>query len=133
MFRELTFDQAIEASKKEGKMVFMHGYASWCHYCIYMVDSVYPDSAVGAFYNQHFISIKSDLEKDGAELNKRLKSHTFPTLLFFDSTGQVVHRAAGRHFKPLFMELGREAIEPRRQLRTWLNVYNDGKVSADTA
>ena len=132
-FRNITFDQAIEASRKEGKMVFMHGHASWCHYCIYMADSVYPDSTVGAFYNQYFISIKVDLEKEGADLNKTLKSHTFPTLVFFDSTGQVVHRAAGRHFKPLVMELGREAIEPRRQLRTWLSFYNAGNVSADTA
>lgn len=132
-FRSITFEQAKEASGKEGKMVFMHGYASWCHYCLYMTDSVYPDSTVGAFYNQHFICIKMDLEKEGAELNKTLKSHTFPTLVFFDSTGQVVHRAAGRHFKPILLELGREAIEPRRQLRTWLNFYNDGNVSADTA
>ena len=132
-FRNITFEKALETSKKEGKPVFMHGFASWCHYCSYMVESVYPDSAVGAFYNEHFISIKVDLEKEGAELNKQLKVHTFPTFVFFDANGDVIHRAAGRYYKQLFLELANEATTPRRQLRSWMNIYNEGNVSADTA
>ena len=132
-FRDISYEEALKASKKEGKPVFMHGYASWCHYCVYMVDSVYTDSLVGAFFNKHFISIKSDLEKEEAELNKRLKSHTYPTMVFFDANGEVMHRGAGRRYKQMFLELGREALDPRRQLRTWLGFYNNGKVNADTA
>lgn len=132
-FRDMKFDEALVAAKKEGKPVFIHCYASWCHYCMFMSDSVYPDSSVGAYYNEHFICIKVDLEKEGAELNKKLKAHTYPTLVFFNAEGEVLHRAAGRHYKWLFLELGKEAIDPRRQLRTWLNIYNSGNVSADTA
>lgn len=132
-FRNITFEQALKASQKEGKMVFMHGYASWCHLCQYMKDSVYTDSSVGAYFNSNFICFKIDLEKEGAELNKTLKSHTFPCLVFYDSNGEVVHRASGRYYKPMFMELAKEAQDPRRQLRSWMRVYNNGNVSADTA
>lgn len=133
VFRNLTYEEALKVSAKENKMVFLHGYAEWCHYCKDMIEKVYPDSEVGAFYNANFINIHMDLEKEGAELNKRLLSHTFPTLVFFDSKGTVMHRAVGRHVKQLMLQLGQEALDPRRRLYTWQQLYNEGNCSTDTA
>ena len=80
-FRSITFEQALTVAKAENKPIFIHGFADWCHYCVYMKDSVYTDKEVGDFYNEHFVCIKLDMEKEGKELNKTIKSHTFPTFL----------------------------------------------------
>lgn len=123
-FRSLTLEQAVEAAKAENKKVFVHGFADWCHYCMYMIDSVYPDKEVADFFNTNFVSIRIDYEKEGKEMNRTLKIHTFPTMLFYDSNGELLHRAAGRRYKQPFMELGREAMDPRRQMRTYKNKYD---------
>src|SRR6187551_2781450 len=84
-FRDLTFEQAIKTSAKENKPVFLHGFASWCHYCEYMKDSVYTIPAVGEFYNKNFINIRMDLEREGKTLNNNLlKVSSFPALVVFD-------------------------------------------------
>lgn len=127
--RSLTLEQAIQAAKKENKKVYVHGYADWCHYCTYMKDSVYTDKEVGDFFNENFVSIKIDYEKEGREMNRTLKIHTFPTMLFYDTNGELMHRAAGRRYKQPFMELGREAIDPKRQMRTFKTKYNDETAS----
>jgi len=125
-FRTLTFEQALAASKKENKPLYIHGYADWCHYCKYMIDSVYTDKEVADFFNANFVSIKMDMEKEGKELNKTIKSHTYPTMLFYDVNGELMHRAAGRRYKLPFLELGKEALDPNRQMRTFKNKYESG-------
>ncbi len=125
-FRDITFKQAVAAAKAENKLVFLHGFADWCHYCMYMKDSVYTDKEVGDFFNANFVSIRMDLEKEGAELNKALMLHTFPGMFFYDANGELVHRAAGRRYRQPFMELGREALDPNRQMRTFKRKYEDG-------
>ena len=125
-FRSLTFEQARAASKSENKPIYIHGYADWCHYCKYMIDSVYTDKEVADFYNANFISIKINLEKEGKELNKTVKSHTFPSMLYYDVNGEIMHRAAGRKFKQPFLDLGHEALDPKRQMRTFKTNYENG-------
>ena len=125
-FRQLTLQQALEVAKTEKKPVYVHGYTDWCHFCMYMKDSVYPDKEVGDFFNANFISIKVNMEKEGKKLNDSLKIHTYPAMLFYDSNGELMHRAAGRRYKQPFLELGRESLDPRRQLRTFKNKYDSG-------
>ena len=122
-FKSLTFEKALALSKIEKKPLYVHCYADWCHYCKYMVDSVYTDKEVGDYYNSNFICIKVDMEKEGIELTKAIKGHTWPTMLFYDTTGELMHRAAGRRYKQPFLELGKEALDPRRQMRTFKNKY----------
>src|SRR5690349_4721295 len=64
-FRSITFEEAKKISKAENKPLFVHGFADWCHYCMYMKDSVYTDKEVADFYNSHFVCIKIDMEKEG--------------------------------------------------------------------
>lgn len=122
-FRSITFEQAVAAAKAENKNVFIHWWEDGCHYCEYMKDSVYPDKEVGNFFNANFVSIKIN-EKDGKEMNRSLRIHTYPAMLFYDSNGEIMHRAAGRKYKKPLMELGREALDPRKQMRTYKNKYD---------
>ncbi len=124
LFRPIPFDQAIAASKAEKKPIFLHAYASWCHYCEFMADSVYTDPEVAAYYNKNFICIKMDMEKEGRELNKKLRVHNFPTHVFFDYNDAVMmHRSAGRKYKAEFLQLGKDAQDTTKQLRTFERKY----------
>ena len=125
-FRPITFEKGLAASKAEKKPLYVHCFADWCHYCMYMMDSVYPDKEVADFFNSNFVCIKIDMEKEGAELNKTIKGHTWPTMLFYDTTGVLMHRAAGRRYKQPFLELGKEALDPKRQMRTFKYKYDSG-------
>jgi thiol-disulfide isomerase/thioredoxin len=125
-FRSMTLEQALAAARTENKPVYVHGYTDWCHFCMYMRDSVYTDKEVADFVNKNFISIKMDMEKEGKDLNKALKIHTYPAMLFYDVNGELMHRAVGRRYKQPFLELCRESLDPRRQMRTFKNKYESG-------
>ena len=125
-FRPLTLQQAIVVAKKENKLIFIHGFTDWCHYCKYMKDSVYTVKEVADLYNSTFVCIKIDMEKEGKKINDELKIHTYPAFIFYDGNGEVVHRAAGRRYKPTFIELANEAVDPRRQMRTFTQKYESG-------
>ncbi len=125
-FRSLTLEQAIQTAKAENKKVFVHGFADWCHFCMYMKDSVYIDKEVANFFNANFVCIKIDMEKEGAEMNKALLIHTFPAFLFYDANGEFMHRAAGRKYKQAFLELGNDALKPEKQMRTYKNKFDTG-------
>ncbi len=125
-FRPLTLEQGIAAAKSEKKPLYVHGYTDWCHYCMYMRDSVYPDKEVGDFYNAHFICIKINMEKEGKELNAALGAHTYPVMLFYDTNGEIMHRAAGRKYKQPFLDLGKEALDTTRQMRYFKRRYEAG-------
>jgi thioredoxin-related protein len=125
-FRPMNLEQALAAAKAENKPVFLHGFADWCHFCEYMKDSVYTNQEVADFYNKNFICIKMDMEKEGKKIATELKVHTFPLLVFYDKNGEIMHRAAGRKYKQPFIELGKEALDPQRQMRTFKSKYESG-------
>ncbi len=133
IFQPLTYNQAIEKAAKENKLVFLHGYATWCHFCEFMKDSVYPDRAVGDFFNKNFICIQMDMEKDGRELLQKLHASSFPQLIFTDGTGTIVHRVAGQKLKDAFIQLGKDALDPLKQTHTYEVKYKNRTMTDDEA
>ena len=95
-FRDLTFRQALEQAQKEGKLVFMDCYTSWCGPCKMMSSKVFPDKQAGDFFNPRFISLKIDMEKDeGKELAQKWNIRVFPTYLILDPQGEIVYTSQG--------------------------------------
>ena len=69
-FRDLTFRQALEQAQKEGKLVFMDCYTSWCGPCKNMLNNVFTLPEAGEFMNAAFVCVKFDMEKgEGKELS----------------------------------------------------------------
>jgi thioredoxin-related protein len=128
-FQPLSYEQALIKSKEVNKPVFLFGYANWCHYCEAMKDSVLPLEAVGDFYNKNFVCIKLDLEKEGKQLNQKLRARNFPTMVFFNSDGEMLHRLSGKKDAQDFIQLGKDALDTTKQLRTYIYKYRDGKLT----
>lgn len=104
---------ALEKAKTEGKLVFIDAYTTWCGPCRLMSDKTFPDSAVGAYFNARFVNLKLDTEKgEGPALAKKYGVEYFPTLLFINAKGELVHKAVGYHNPEDFLRLGKKAADP---------------------
>jgi thioredoxin-related protein len=132
-FLPLTLDEAMIKANAEKKPVFLHAFASWCHFCEWMKDSVYPDPEVGAYYNSKFICIRLDMEKEGKNVNRSLRIANYPTMVFYDFNGEVMHREAGKKEKAAFLQLGKDALDSTKQLRTYERKFKSNTETPDEA
>lgn len=95
-FVEKPFAELLAQAKTENKVIFVDAYTTWCGPCKMMSAQVFPLPEVGAVYNERFINAKIDMEKgEGPELAKRYGVMAYPTYLFVDGNGDIVHRGVG--------------------------------------
>ncbi len=112
-FSQNSFDELLAEAKKEGKIIFIDAYTTWCGPCKVMSAKVFPDARVGAVYNAKFINAKIDMEKgEGPDLANRYGVAAYPTYLFVDGSGQLVHKGIGQIPKDDFIELALTASGP---------------------
>jgi len=93
-----------------------------------MTRDVFPEKAVGDFYNENFVNLKMDMEAgEGIALARQYQVKAYPSLLFIDGEGELVHRAIGYHNAPKLLELGKIALDPSRRLSTYQSRYEAGE------
>lgn len=111
-----TWNEALAAAKKQKKLIFVDAYAVWCGPCKYMSNNVFPDAAVGEYFNKNFISYKFDMEKgEGPEFSGKYQITAYPTLLFINGAGEVVYRQMGARDANGFIKLGEEAMAANKK------------------
>src|SRR5680860_972774 len=95
-FREGSWDEILEMAKTENKPVFVDAYTTWCGPCKRMSSQIFPQPTVGDFFNDNFINAKIDMEKgEGPSIQNMYSVTAYPTLLFIDSNGELLHKAVG--------------------------------------
>lgn len=119
-FEQSGWKQVVKKAKKAKKLIFIDCYTSWCGPCKNLANKVFPNDTVGTFFNDHFVNVKYDMEKDssGVMLKKKYKIAAFPTLLFIDpKTEELVHKVVGFCDVKLMVEEGEQAINEQENLR----------------
>ena len=112
-----SFKDLLAIAKKENKLLFLDAYTTWCGPCKLMAKNVFPQESVGEFYNANFINSKIDMEKgEGIELAKKYNVRAFPTYLFINGDGEVIHRVTSYYDAPEFIAVGKDAIDPTKQM-----------------
>lgn len=104
----LSWKQIQEKAKKENKYIFVDVYTTWCGPCKLMDRDIFPQENVGKFFNTNFINVKVQADvtkKDSAQVKRwysdaqtiaaTFNIDSFPTYLFFDPKGELVHRING--------------------------------------
>ena len=112
LFRELTVSEALKVAKDENKLIFVDCFTTWCGPCKMLSNVVFKDSTFADYFNRHFINLKIDMEKgEGPELHKKYDVRGYPTLLFLDSNGEVVHRLIGADKAPVLLKNVKLGVE----------------------
>ena len=91
-----TLADALKASKKQGKPVFIDAYTDWCGWCKKLDKSTFSDAKVIDALNAKFIVIKMNMEQgEGPAVGEKYGVDSYPTLLYFDAKGIEIHRIRG--------------------------------------
>ncbi len=123
--------QAILAkAKAENKVVFVDAYTTWCGPCKVMAKNIFPLKEVGDVFNAQFVNAKIDMEKgEGVDIAKKYGIRAYPTYIFVNGDGELVHKSLGSMPSAKFIEVGKAAADPERQFYTQKRKYEAGNVS----
>ncbi|RXF68645.1 thioredoxin family protein [Arcticibacter tournemirensis] len=104
----LTWAQIKEKAKTENRYIFVDVFTTWCVPCIKMDKEVFTQKKVGDFFNKNFINVKVQADKgkndsdpvkrwysDAAYIAATYNIDSYPTYLFFNPQGEIVHRTTG--------------------------------------
>lgn len=97
--------EALAKAKDEGKLLFVDCYTTWCGPCKRMAKNVFTQASVGDYFNENFVSIKLDMEKErGMSFGLKYKVSAYPTMFFIDGNGKVVKKLKGARKAPDFLK-----------------------------
>jgi len=116
IFTEKKWADLLEQAKRENKLIFLDAQTEWCRPCRLMAQNIFTLNRVADFYNSNFINVTMDMEKgEGPALAKKYKITAYPTYLFIDHTGNLVHMDDGYKEAEPFIEVGKKALEAKKQ------------------
>ncbi|MEP6556829.1 MAG: thioredoxin fold domain-containing protein [Ferruginibacter sp.] len=137
---ELSWQQVQAKAKAEHKYIFMDCFTTWCGPCKFMTAQIFPQESVGDVLNKDFISIKVQLDttandneqvkswyKDGHDIAEQYKVRAYPTYLFFDPNGKLVHLAVGSSPAEDFIAKVKNAMNPETQYYSLMDKYKSGE------
>jgi thiol-disulfide isomerase/thioredoxin len=122
-----SWSEAKEKAIQSRKLIFIDCYTSWCAPCKWMEKNVFILPAVAKYYNDNFVNLKVDMEKgEGIEMRKKYNVQSFPTYLFVNTAGDIVHRTASRMEAEAFLAEAKRAADPKRNTAALKEKYDKG-------
>lgn len=75
-----TYEEALQKARAEGKQIFVDVYTSWCGPCKMMAKNVFTRQEVGDYYNNKFVCLKLDAEKESSHaFFKHYQANGYPS------------------------------------------------------
>ncbi|HTX87537.1 MAG TPA: thioredoxin domain-containing protein [Bacteroidales bacterium] len=132
-FNNKPWSEILTMAKKENKLIFLDAYASWCGPCKWMAANMFTNDTVADFYNKTFICASFDMEKgEGIQLRRQYEVRAYPTLLFIDGDGNMIHRKVGAERKAIaYVNIGNTALDPQKCLSSYIRKYESGNYPED--
>ncbi len=138
--KSLSFDEIKEKAAKEGKLIFVDVYTTWCGPCKYMAEEIFTQKKVGDFFNENFVnvSVQTDTSKKDDENVKRwykdakmiaeyYNVSSYPAFLFLNHKGELIHSIAGASANAdTFLVKSQRALDPATQYANLKHQFNEG-------
>ena len=137
--RSIEFDHSdwkalLEKANKENKLVFVDCFTTWCGPCKWMAKNVFTNDTVADFFNKNFINAKIDMEKgEGKDIAKQYAVQAYPTFIFVNGDGELVHRLCGSSPAKQFIESAKNALDPEKKLVSYAKKFNGGNTTGQVA
>ena len=129
-FEDLTYAEALQKAKDEGKLVFLDCYTSWCGPCKYVANEVFPLPVMGEYFNKTFVNIKFDMEKgEGITLRRKFHINSYPTFLIIRPDGTVQHRIAGSRPAEKFLACAKRGANEKTSLCYLSQLHQENKLT----
>ena len=93
-FRDLTFDDACKAAKKDAKFILLDFYTTWCPPCKKLDATTWKDAKVQAWLKDKAIALKVNAEKS-FKLTSQYKIMAYPTIVVLQPDGAELRRIVG--------------------------------------
>ena len=127
-FENGSFDDVLKKAKSKGMPIMVDAYTTWCGPCKKMSADVFTSEEVGDFYNENFLNLKLDMEKgEGIAFAEKYEVEAYPSILYFDKNGELVHKIVGFRDISDFNIAGRAALDPEKQLFTLEKRYEKNR------
>jgi len=134
----LSWQDILSKAKTENKYVFVDCYTTWCGPCKYMARNIFPLKETGDALNPKFISVGMQLDTtahdsdtvkgeyaDAHMIMTNYDIRAFPTYLFFNPQGILVHRALGSTDAAHFISFTEDALHEDRQYYSLISKYRN--------
>ena len=122
---------AMKKANDSKKILFVECYTTWCGPCKWMAKNVFTDNDVAKFYESNFVNIRLDMEKgEGLDFAKRYEVKVYPTYVFLDGEGVMIHKACGSKEAKEFIKDGMNALDPKRNLSGMQKIFESGERSS---
>ena len=115
----LTFNEALEAQKKEPRKIFMDVYTDWCGPCKLLDKNTFQNKDVADYVNKNYYAVKFNAEgtepidyqdftytNPNHDPNRKgrnsqhlfahaMKINAYPSIVFFDEEGELIQPVPG--------------------------------------
>jgi len=130
-FKKISFEKALIEAEQTNKLVFIDFYTVWCRPCKVMDKEVFPLKDVGDVFNTDFISLKVNAESEkGKVIAKKYNVNAYPTFLYVNHKGTVVHKLTGGMSSKSFITEA-EIATGKETLFTLKKTYASGERNPD--
>lgn len=121
-FKNIPFEDALALAKTNDKLIFIDFHTEWCGPCKKLAKGPFKEQKNGEFYNKNFINLKLDAEKEGKDAAQRYQVNAFPTLMFVNGDGEIVHKGVGVENGYDMIGFGKEALNASNSKYSWLKL-----------
>lgn len=129
-FRKGTWAEIKAQAKAEKKHIFVDAFTTWCGPCKWLSKKIFPQAKVGEFFNKNYVSFKLDMEKgEGIDFAKKYKVRAYPTLVYFNPQGEMVHKSVGAYPAKVLLKHANNALSPETQVFTLKRKFKKGERS----
>ncbi|MFN6945969.1 MAG: thioredoxin family protein [Cytophagaceae bacterium] len=103
----MSYEEAVLASEKKPKKIFVDVYTGWCGWCKVMDKNVFTNPDIIKLVNKHFYPVKLNAESKktliykGKEMEERelarneFRATGYPTTVYIDSRGNLLESVPG--------------------------------------
>jgi thioredoxin-related protein len=103
----MSYNDAVKASKKKPKKIFIDVYTDWCGWCKKMDKGTFKDPKIATYMNKQYYAVKLNAESDemvvfqGKEISQRklaasvFKVTAYPSTVYLESDEKIIQPVPG--------------------------------------